>query len=331
MMGADDKNKDTPGQWFRVIWLDQEIREGRYPDMAALMEHSEVSRRTAYNTLDFLRYSLGAPVEYSKAQKGYYYTDPTYALPSVFLQEGEVLAILLAEQVTRQYLGTPLETPLRAAISKISRYLPDQVQVGLHDLTQGFHFAGGTTLEVPALVMLDVQRAIRERRLLRLRYYTAGRDETTDRDVEPHYLTNVRGDWMLVAWDRLRDADRVFMLTRIQECTLGADHFQPRPELTPATYSQNVFLTEHSWQPFDVLLKFDSYQARWIRERTWHSSQQLEPQVDGSLLLRLRVSGSGDLLRWVLGYGRHVEVLAPDWLRQQVAEELDAAQWLYVQ
>lgn len=328
-MSSSDATKDTPGQWFRVIWLDQEIRERRYPSIADLMEHCEVSRRTAFNTLDFLRYSLGAPVEYHKSKKGYYYSDPTYALPSVFLQEGEVLAILLAEQVTRQYLGTPLEAPLRNAISKISRYLPDQVQVGLQDLAQGFHIAGGNALEVPAAVMLEVQRAIRERRVLRIRYYTAGRDETTERDVEPHYLTNVRGDWMLVSWDRLRQADRVFMLARMQENTILSERFQPRPELAPETYSRNVFLTEHSWEPFDVLLQFDSYQARWIRERTWHPSQHLEPLEDGGLRLRLRVSGAGDLLRWVLGYGRHVEVLEPEWLRTRVAEELVAAQQRY--
>jgi predicted DNA-binding transcriptional regulator YafY len=309
--------------------LDQAIRDGRYPNIASLMEHCEVSRRTAYNTLDFLRYSLGAPVEYHAAKKGYYYADPTYALPSVFLQEGEVLAILLAEQVTRQYLGTPLETPLRAAINKISRYLPDQVQLELQDLAQGFHIAGGSSLQVPAAIMLDVQRSIRQRRVLRMRYYTAGRDETTEREVEPHYLTNVRGDWMLVAWDRLRDADRVFMLTRIQECSPLPDSFQPRPELAPATYSRNVFLTEHGWEPFDVVLRFDSYQARWIRERTWHPSQELELHADGGLTLRLRVSGAGDLLRWVLGYGRHVEVLAPDWLRQRVIDELRETSELY--
>lgn len=36
----------------------------------------------------------------------------------MFLQEGE----LLAEQVTRQYLGTPLEAPLREAVRKMSRF-----------------------------------------------------------------------------------------------------------------------------------------------------------------------------------------------------------------
>jgi len=43
----------------------------------------------------------------------------------VFLQEGELLALLLAEQVTRQYLGTPLSSFGMAARRKPSSTLTD--------------------------------------------------------------------------------------------------------------------------------------------------------------------------------------------------------------
>src|SRR5229473_821405 len=114
--------RDTQGQWSRAIWLDSQTREGSYPNIQALQEKFCVRRRTAFNTVDFLRHSLGAPLAYSRARRGYYYTDPTYTLPALFLQEGELLALLLAQQVTHQYLGTQLEAPLRAAVAKISRY-----------------------------------------------------------------------------------------------------------------------------------------------------------------------------------------------------------------
>src|SRR5712691_10441421 len=135
--------RDPQSQWSRTIWLDTQTREGSYPNIQALREEFGDRRRTAFNTIAFLRESLGAPLAYSRARSGYYYTDPTYALPAIFLQEGELLALLLAQQVTHQYLGTPLEAPLRAAIAKISRYLPDEAVVQLEDLADAFHFAGG--------------------------------------------------------------------------------------------------------------------------------------------------------------------------------------------
>jgi predicted DNA-binding transcriptional regulator YafY len=204
------------------------------------------------------------------------------------------------------------------------------VAVELEQVAERFRVAGGSGLELPLTLMADAQRAVRERRVMRILYYTAGRDEERERAIEPHFLANVAGDWMLVAWDRWRDQDRVFMLARVREHAVLEETFRRRPELDPRTYDRHVFRTERgSAGPFEVVLRFDAYQARWIRERTWHPSQELEELPDGGVRLRLRVSGEGDLLRWVLGYGSHVEVEAPPRLRERVAEELRRAVWLY--
>jgi predicted DNA-binding transcriptional regulator YafY len=271
------------------------------------------------NAVATLRDSLGAPLQFNRARRGYEYTDPTFALPAVLLVEGELLAMLLAEQVSRHYLGTPLEQPLRAAIEKLSRYLPEGVAVNPEALGQAFHFTGGSSLEVPWTLMTDAVRAIRERRVLRIEYYTAARNEVNEREIEPHFLQNVRGDWLLVAWDRLRDADRMFMLARVREHAFTGERFERREALQPGRYNADVFLIEHGASTYPVAIRFSAHQARWIRERRWHQSQRLEEQPDGSLILHLEVSGEGDLLRWVLGYGEHAEVLAPDWLRDRAA------------
>jgi predicted DNA-binding transcriptional regulator YafY len=39
------------------------------------------------------------------------------------------------------------------------------------------------------------------------------------------------------------------------------------------------------------------------------------------VVLKMTVAGEGDLFRWILSHGSHVEVLAPDWLRERVAEK----------
>jgi predicted DNA-binding transcriptional regulator YafY len=322
-------HRETLGQWSRVIWLDRQIRDGLYPNAGSLQDEFDVGRRTAFNTLTYLRDSLGAPVKYCAKRRGYLYEDPTYALPTVWLQEGELLALLLAEQVTRQYLGHPLEASLRAAIEKISRYLPEETLVQLGDVADCFQIAGGSSIEVPMPLLAAVQRAIRERRVLRMVYYTASQDTTREREIEPHFLANVRGDWMVAAWDRWRGETRVFMLARIQEYQLLDECFVRRPALDPKVYNKHTFLTEHGAEPYEVVLRFDSYQARWIRERTWHRSQQIEEQGDGGLILRLTVAGEGDLLRWILGYGSHVEVLEPQRLRERVAEEARSMTQIY--
>lgn len=326
---TDGRRTDTQGQWSRVLWLDREVRSGAYPNVQQLQEEFGVRRRTAFNTVTFLRDSLGAPLSYSREKRGYFYADATYGLPAVFLQEGELLAILLAEQVSRQYLGTPLEAPLRGAIEKISRYLPETVKVHLGDLADSYQFIGGSGTELPAKLLAELHGAIRDRKLVHIRYYAASRGEESEREIEPHFLTNMRGDWMVVAWDPAKDTDRVFKLARIREWRVLDRQFQRRPDLDPEMYSEPMFMGVHTAETHDVALRFDNYQARWIRERIWHRSQRIEEQDDGGVVLRLSVAGGGDIVRWVLSYGSHVEVMEPEWLRESVAAEARQAAALY--
>lgn len=319
-----DKNpptRDAPGEWARVLWLDRRIRDRAYPNVAEMEEQFDVSRRTAFNTVTFLRDSLDAPLVYSREKRGYFYGDPTFALPSVFLAEGELLALVLAEQAARKYLGTAIEAPLATAITKLRRTLPEPIAVDFEQLADCFRIAGGATLEVPLELLADTQHAIRERRRMRLRYYTASRGETTAREIEPHFLANVSGDWMLIAWDPAREADRTFMLFRIREHAVLETRFRRRPELDDENYAQSRFATHFGRETFDVILRFDAEKARYIRERRWHPSQSLARQEDGSMILKMTVAGEGDLFRWILSHGSHVEVLAPEWLRERVVEE----------
>src|SRR5690349_18940776 len=83
-----ERRRDLPGaesrgEWSRVVWLDRQVRDGQFPNAAALQEEFTIGRRTAFETITFLRDSLGAPLVYRRERRGYLYTDPTYALPSV--------------------------------------------------------------------------------------------------------------------------------------------------------------------------------------------------------------------------------------------------------
>lgn len=316
-------------QWERILWLHAEIRDDRAPNAGKLTERFGVSERTARADIAFLRDRLEAPLKYEGRRRGFVYTDPSFALPAMILTEGELLALFLAEEVTHQYLGTPLESALRTAVEKIRRSLPEEAGVRLNEAAELFRFRGGSSVVVPLSVLADFRRAIVEQRPVRMLYYSPKRDETNEREIEPHFLENVRGDWMVAAWDHLRERPLTFMLCRIREYELGERRFRRRPELEPEAFNRGAFLTERGEALREVVLRFDALQARWIRERGWHPSQRIEEREDGGLVLRLTVASEDDLVRWVLGYGRHVEVLEPAELRERVAEELRAAAETY--
>jgi hypothetical protein len=76
---------------------------------------------------------------------------------------------------------------------------------------------------------------------------------------------------------------------------------------------------------FEVVLRFAPTATPHIRERTWHPSQAIEFPADGGCILRVRVSEPMEMQPWIRSWGAQVEVLAPDWLRERVADELRRA------
>lgn len=73
----------------RLIWIDTQIRNKRYPNAVSISRHFEISVRQGARDIEYLRYSLGAPLAYSHLYKGYYYTDEAFNLPGVYLTPQE--------------------------------------------------------------------------------------------------------------------------------------------------------------------------------------------------------------------------------------------------
>ena len=61
-----------------------------------------------------------------------------------------------------------------------------------------------------------------------------------------------------------------------------------------------------------------------MRETQWHPSQSLRALPDGSIVMRLRVASTTEILLWVLGWGSACEVVAPHEFRQQVEADVAA-------
>ncbi|HHW43834.1 MAG TPA: WYL domain-containing protein [Desulfotomaculum sp.] len=309
-------------QLERILEIDRQIRAKNYPNATRLARELEVSERTIYQDRQFLVDRLKAPLAYDRRRGGWYYKDPTWALPSIMITDGELLAFFLSVEVAQRYLGTAFEAPLRSAVEKIRMGLQGQVQVNLEELRTCYSIAAPPAVMVKREVLLDLHRAVRECLRVKILYYTASRGARQERIVEPYHLYNLRGDWYLVAFDHFRKEMRVFHTGRIEKWEVLREHFARNPGFSAEEWMAQAFSAERGNAPVEVVIRFDPHQARYIRERCWHPTQETEELGDGSLILRLRVGGLEEVKRWVMGYGSRAEVLAPPELRREVAEEI---------
>ena len=169
-------------------------------------------------------------------------------------------------------------------------------------------------------VLPVVEQALRERRRLHLRYHVPGRDETTERDVDPMRLALVEGRSYLEAWCRRAEGVRLFRLDRVAGVRLLDAPAEPPAAAQSRDLSHGVFQPS----PDDALVVLALQpEAHWVAEH--HPCEAVEPGPDGELVVRLRTPD----LRWVrrlaLRLGGTGRVLAPAELAEQVAQDARAA------
>lgn len=309
-------------QLERIMEIDRRIRDGEYPNPNQLAKDLEVSRRVIFVDRDFMINRLGAPIEYDRARGGWYYADETWILPGIIVTEGELLAFFLSVEVAKRYLGTGLEETLRSAVEKLSKNVKGSITVDLDTLRSHYSFSAPTLLTANERALLDFHHAIGSSNRVWMRYYTASRDEHTERTVHPYHLSSIRGDWYLIAYDELRKEIRNFSVGRIEEWKLLKEKFKRDPKFSIASYMGTAFQAERGGESVDVVIHFAPQAARYVREKHWHDTQKVEEQVDGGLILKLNTSGLGEVKRWVLQYGGDAEVIAPANLRKEFKKEI---------
>lgn len=318
-------------QLKRLAYIDLLLHEEKFPTAKELAKPFGCTPRTIERDIVRLRDDSGAPVYFNADYGGYAYSDPTFRLPAILMTQSELLAIFLAERVLAQYANTPLHQRLASAFGKIVSYLPDdQITLDFHEIASTISFdPGPVRSEAKEEIFDQLTKAIANSQIVEMEYFSQYRNELTRREVDPYHIHNYQGDWYVSGYCHWRQALRDFALTRIQRLRVLEQVFSIPAGFDKAAYLKNQFGIEKGRAPQDVMLKFSPTQARWMREKVWHGTEEKILQADGSLLLKMFVPVTSELKRWVMSYGRDVEVIGPEELRGMVRREVDELAEMY--
>ncbi|MGE3806165.1 MAG: helix-turn-helix transcriptional regulator [Gemmataceae bacterium] len=307
----------------RVLLLDRMIREGRYPNARSAAKELEIHPRTVHRDLALLRESFGAPLEYSAKRNGFYYRDQTFALPLLQLTEGELLALFLAERVLQEFQGTPYAGDLSRAFRKLTRSLPEQVTIDLEHLEAGYSFRNWPVTANDVATFQQLCKAVRKGRQLELVYWSASRDATSRRVVDPYHLASLEGGWYLIGYCHSREEVRMFVPARIRVLRETGERIERPADFSIADYLDGSFrVMRGSDGPQQVRLRFSPSAARFVQEKTWHPSQKISKQRDGGIILTMKVTHLVEVKRWALSFGVECEAIAPRQLRDEIKQEL---------
>lgn len=155
-------------------------------------------------------------------------------------------------------------------------------------------------LDQPAL-LAAVRAAADDRRRLRVRYWSAWRDEVTERELDPYLVHSRSGRWYLDAHDHASGEVRQFRVDRIESTEPTGETFEaPRQPLEPMEFSAGPLATRVVLDlPAGARWVIESYPAEWEED-------------DGRLRVTLHVVGTAWLERLLLRVGAAARVLEPD-------------------
>jgi predicted DNA-binding transcriptional regulator YafY len=165
-----------------------------------------------------------------------------------------------------------------------------------------------------------VADALTRGKRLHISYYVPGRDEATERDVDPMRLLVVEGRSYLEGWCRRADDVRLFRLDRI----LAIDVLEVAKEVPASAEQVDVDHGLFRPSPQDVQVVFELAAAgRWVAE--YYPCEEVAELGDGRLRIRLRTPDTRWVRRLALRLGEDGHLVSPPELAEQVIDDATAA------
>lgn len=192
--------------------------------------------------------------------------------------------------------------------------------------------AAGSAAEPAARVSVDLagervddttlsraREGVEKHRRLHLTYHVPGRDESTERDVDPMRVIAAEGHWYLEGFCHRADGVRVFRLDRVEALSVLDEDGTPPEGVGPRELGESIFSPTED----DLVVTLRLHRgARWISD--YYPVESVTDDGDVRTIT-LRTADTAWLERLVLRMGGHVVVLSPDDLSERIAARAHAA------
>jgi predicted DNA-binding transcriptional regulator YafY len=317
----------------RFYRIDQLLHERRVVPLEVFLDTLNISRATFKRDMEYLRDRLNAPIVWDRDAGGYRFaegkiTGPAYELPGLWLNAGELYALLAAHQLLADIEPGILAAQLKPLQSRLESLL-DAGGHAAGDVLRRVRLLSINRRSVEPRFFTDIALALMERRRIEIDAWNRGRDTLDTRIVSPQRLVHYRDNWYLDAWCHWRKALRSFSVDAIQRAAPLKDHARNIADKTLDAHYASAYGIFAGKPKAKAILRFTPERARWVRSERWHRDQIGELLPDGGYRLTVPYADERELLMDILRHGAHVAVEAPTALRKRVAAEAEkvAAQY----
>lgn len=292
-----------------------------------IMEYCRVTERQVYRDLSDLENRLKIRlIRPKRGQKG----NGRYQLDeNLPLKIGPEHAAAMFLSVLRQK-GSPLAPKMNEIkdiiIASLFKNRYGDCRQDVENLQKRVHIVEELLLDEQktGAILLELLAAMRENRVVNIKYYKPSERQWSRRDVEPYGLTSKHNNWYLVGFCRKSGGERTFRMDLIDDIYVRGERFDFPGDFCLEGYfgdSWGIYSSDETRRIVIVVRPELAYRFKLI---AYHPSQQLEEErEDGSVVVSYKASGMFEFTGWLLQWGDLVEVLEPEDLRQMMRVKLE--------
>jgi predicted DNA-binding transcriptional regulator YafY len=156
-----------------------------------------------------------------------------------------------------------------------------------------------------------VDSATKDCRMIRMDYYSASKEKTSKRRIEPYLTINHFGKWYLVGYCEENKDYRSFRFDRIKNVSIEGEKFHPRTDFDAMKYieADNFFFEDEEPSEF-IELRFKKRAAKNIKHEFFNA--ELKTLPSGDVLAKLPLRNPAWILSSLRKFGADVLVVSPE-------------------
>lgn len=176
----------------------------------------------------------------------------------------------------------------------------------------------------------DVIVAMRDAKKLEITYQSFWKKESHVIEISPYCLKLFKQRWYMLAKSDENKEPRIYALDRVLDLKQTKSSFKLPKGYEPKEVFRKLFGVILDDSPVEnVVIRVSEDQVKYYRTLPLHHSQIEGESGDGYTEFRYRLVPTFDFVRELLSKGMYAEVVSPEWLRREVADELQQTLKMY--
>lgn len=178
--------------------------------------------------------------------------------------------------------------------------------------------------------LTPIIEAMRDGMKIHITYQSFHRAEPSTFDLSPYCVRVFKQRWYVLGTSEMGKELRLYGLDRVVAVERTRKRFTiPEGFDAESFFAHGYGVTVSEAEPEKVQISVDAYQANYLRSLPLHHSQEeVEQNADYSVFQYFMVP-TYEFQKELLSYGADIEVLSPQWLREQMKKEAESMNELY--